>query len=86
MVNLLAGINGMECMNMVHGTSDTIDFLKFFGGAGNAANGETERPALEVGGIVVMDNCPTHHFTGDEALCELLSDHNFIFSFFLSFP
>ena len=63
MVNLLAGINGVEYMNTIHGTSDTIDLLKFFGEAGNAVNIETERPAFEVGDIVVMDNCPTHHST-----------------------
>ena len=63
-------------MNTVHGASDTIDFLNFFGEAGNAVNIETERPALEVGDIVVMDNCPTHHFAGGEALQEWLSDRN----------
>ena len=35
-----------------------------------------EGPALEVGDIVVMDNCPTHHFAGGEALQEWLSDRN----------
>ena len=75
-VNLLAGLNGVEYMNTVHGASDTIDFLHFFGEAGNAVNIETERPALEVGDIVVMDNCPTHHFAGGEALQEWLSDRN----------
>ena len=35
-----------------------------------------ERPALEVGDIVVMDNCPIHHFAGGEALQEWLSDCN----------
>ena len=38
--------------------------------------GETERPALEVGDIVVMDNCPTHHFAGREALQGWLSARN----------
>ena len=44
--------------------------------AGNAVNFETERPALEVGNIIVMDNCPTYHFAGGEALQKLLSDWN----------
>ena len=43
-------------------------FFIFFGEAGNAVNIETKRPALEVGDIVVMDNCPTHHYAGGEAL------------------
>ena len=55
-VNLLAGLNGVEYMNNVHGASDSIDLLHFFGEAGNAVNIETERPALEVGDIVVMEN------------------------------
>ena len=55
---------------------NTIDFLHFFGEAGNAENIETERPALEVGDIVVMDNCPTHHYAGGEALQEWLSNQN----------
>ena len=61
-------------MNTVHGASDTIDFLQFFGEAGKAANVEIERTALEV--EVMKDNCPTHHFAGGEALCERLSDLN----------
>jgi len=46
-------------------------FFSFFGEAGNAANMETGRPALEVGDILVMDNCATHHFAGGEALQDL---------------
>jgi len=64
-------------MNIVQGASDTINFLQFFGEAGiNAANIETGRPALEVGDIVVMDNCPTHHFAGGETLQEWLGDRD----------
>ena len=63
-------------MNTVHGASDTIEFLRFFGEAGSAANIETARPALEVGDIVVMDNCATHHFAGGEALQEWLNERN----------
>lgn len=73
-VNLLAGLNGVEYMNTVKGGSDTIDFLMFFGEAGSAANFQTGRPALEVGDIVVVDNCPTHHNDGGEALRSWLDD------------
>ena len=58
-VNLLAGLHGVECMSTIYGASDTIEFLRFFGEAGSAANIETARPALEGGDIVVMDNCAT---------------------------
>ena len=34
---------------------------------------ETGRPALEVGDILMMDNCATHHFAGGEALRVWLS-------------
>ena len=47
----------------------------FFGEAGNAANIETGRPALDLGDVV-MDNCPTHDFAGGEALQEWLGYRN----------
>lgn len=75
-VNLLAGLNSVEYLNLEQGASDTVEFLQFFGEAGNAGNIETGRPALEVGDIVVMDNCPTHHFVGGQALKEWLNDRN----------
>ena len=79
-VNLLAGLHGVECMNTVYGASDTIEFLRFFGEAGSAANIETARPALEVGDIVVMDNCATHHFAGGEALQEWLNESELVYT------
>ena len=42
-VNLLAGLHGVEYMNTVPGASDTMEFLRFFGEAGSAANIETAR-------------------------------------------
>ena len=75
-VNLLAGLHGVEYMNTVQGASDTIEFPRFFGEAGRAANIETARPVLEVGDIVVRDNCATHHFAGGEALQEWLNERN----------
>ena len=75
-VNLLAGLNGVEYINTIHGPSDTLVFLDFFGQAGKAANIETGRPAPEVGDIVVMDNCPTHHYAGGDALREWLGERN----------
>jgi len=63
-------------MNTVHGASDSLEFLQFFGKAGNAGNVATGRPALEVGDVVVMDNCPTHHYAGGEALQEWLEERN----------
>lgn len=75
-VNLLAGLHGAEYMNTVHGASDTIEFLCFFGEAGSPANIETASPALEAGDIVAIDNCTTHHFAGREILQEWLNERN----------
>ena len=55
------------------GAPDTLDFLKFFGQAAEAEN-MFGRPALEVGDVVVMDNCPTHRNLGGEVLKEFLAD------------
>ena len=66
-------------MNTIHGACDTIDFLHFFGEAGNAVNIETERPALDIGDIVVMDNCPTHHFAGNNIINFIKSPMKWLF-------
>ena len=57
------------------GGADTFDFLEFFEQAAEAEN-IYGRPALEVGDIVVMDNCPTHHNLGGDVLKEFLSNMN----------
>ena len=75
-MNPLAGLHGVEYMNTVHGASDNIEFLRFFVEAGSAAKIETARPAFEVGDIVVMDDCATHHFAGGEALPKWLNERN----------
>lgn len=74
-VNLMCGLTGIAYMNIIDGASDTLDFLEFFGQAADAEN-MLGRPALEVGDVVVMDNCPTHHNLGGEVLKEFLADMN----------
>ena len=54
----------MKYANIVDGASTTIHFLQFWGEAANAGDVITGRPALEVGDVVVKDNCATHHFDG----------------------
>ena len=54
----------MRYANIVDGASTTIHFLQFWGEAANAGDVITGKPALEVGEVVVMDNCATHHFDG----------------------
>ena len=66
-------LNGVEYYNLIDGASNTVQFLNFFEEAANAVNFETQRPALEVGDIV-MDNLGVHHYGGEEALEEFLAD------------
>ena len=64
-------------MNTVDGAANTLDFLQFFEEASyNSLNPVTLRPCLEVGGTIVMDNCPTHHHQGGRILQEFLDDLN----------
>ena len=60
-------------MNIIDGAVDTLDFLEFLRKLHKQKFG---RPALEVGDIVIMDNCPTHHNLGGEILKEFLADMN----------
>ena len=73
-LNLLVSLNGVEYYNLIDGASNTVQFLNFFEEAANAVNFETQRPALEVGDIIVMDNLGVHHYGGGEALEEFLAD------------
>lgn len=73
-LNLLAGLEGVVYANTVKGAANTIHMLQFFEEASRAANIVNGTPALEVGDIVVMDNCPTHHYEGGEILNEFLNE------------
>ena len=73
-VNVLAGLDGVRYANIVNGPSTTVEFLHFFGEAANAGDAQTGRPALNVGDIVIMDNCPIHHYDGELNLESFLTD------------
>lgn len=73
-LNLLAGLDGIKYANFVDGSSDTIDFLQFWEEAARAGDVETGRPVLEVGDVIVMDNCPTHHHLGGQILNDFLHE------------
>lgn len=75
-VNLMCGLNGIGYMNTVDGPSNTLEFLRFFEEAYNSFNPLTGRPCLEVGDVVVMDNCPIHHNQGGQVLGNFLEDLN----------
>lgn len=73
-LNLLAGLDGVAYANTVNGASNTLHMLRFFDEASQAGNVVTGRPALEFGDIIVMDNCPMHHYEGGEILNEFLNE------------
>ena len=72
-VNLMCGLAGVAYMNIIDGGADTLEFFEQAAEAENIYG----RPALEVGDIVVMDNCPTHHnLEPGDVLKEFLSNMN----------
>lgn len=73
-LNVLAGMEGVKYANIVDGPADTVDFLRFWEEAARAGDFMTGRPVLEVGDIIVMDNCPTHHNLGGQVLSDFLED------------
>lgn len=73
-VNVLAGLEGVKYANIVDGASATIHFLNFWGEAANTGDIITGRPTLEVGDIVIMDNCATHHYDGGTMLERFLEE------------
>ena len=73
-LNLLAGLDGVLYANTVKGVANTVHMLRFFEEAAQAGNIVTQRPVLEYWDIVVMDNCPTHHYQGEEVLTEFLNE------------
>ena len=58
-LNLLCGLEGVLYANTLEGASNSIQFLNFFGEAGQVSN-SNGNPAIEFGDYIVMDNCATH--------------------------
>lgn len=67
-LNLLVSLDGPMHFNLVEGSTNTIQFLKFFSEALEATNKLSERPAIEVGDVIVMDNLGVHHYDGAHIL------------------
>ncbi|KAM7432943.1 hypothetical protein ABFA07_016720 [Porites harrisoni] len=66
-LNLLCGLEGVLYANTVQGASNSIQFLNFFGEAGQVSN-SNDNPAIEFGDYIVMDNCATHRFESGHIL------------------
>ncbi|XP_068704810.1 uncharacterized protein [Montipora foliosa] len=67
-LNMLVSLNGPEYYNLIDGATNNMQFLRFFEEAGNCVNLQTERPCLQVGDIIVMDNLSAHYYEGGEIL------------------
>ena len=52
-LNLLVSLDGPVHFNLVEGSTNTSQFLNFFSEASEATNMLSERPAIEVGDIVL---------------------------------
>jgi transposase len=74
-VNLLLGIDGVKHVQIENGASDTDRFVTFIMESVNAYTEEGE-PALSMGDILVVDNCPIHHHEADNFLRNWLGQMN----------
>ena len=66
-LNLLCDLEGVLWANTVQGTSNSTQFLHFFGEAGKASNSNGNL-ALEFSNFIVMDNCTIHRFESGHIL------------------
>ena len=66
-LSLLCGMEGVLYANTVEGASNSINFLNFFGEAGQVTT-SNGNPAIEFGDYIIMDNCATHRFESGHIL------------------
>ena len=59
---------------MIDGACDTVEFLRFFSDALRTIDPYTQRPVIEVGDTIVVDNCATHHGEAERILQETLAE------------
>ena len=73
-LNFLVGYDGVKYGNIIQGASNSVQFLRFFDEASQTVDPITQRPILEVGDIVVVDNLAAHHGEAERALRSFLND------------
>lgn len=73
-LNFLVGFHEVKYGNIVEGASNSVQFLRFFDQASPTVVPITQRPFLEVGDIVVVDNLAAHHGRAERALRSFLND------------
>lgn len=67
-LNLLCGIDGVKYANVIAGACNAMEFLRFFQETFETVDPVTQRPVLEVGDIIVIDNFAAHHGEAERAL------------------
>ena len=70
-LNLLIGVSGVSCANILDGASNTDTFLIFFHEALHYTD-NNGNPCLNPGDIVVVDNCAFHRFRGERVMVVML--------------
>jgi len=73
-LNFLVVYDGVRYGNIIEGVSNSVQFLWFFDEASQTVDPITQRPILEVGDIVVVDNLATYHGEVERALWSFLND------------
>ena len=66
--------DGVAYFNVFNGPTNTIQFLNFFDEVCEKTSPATERPLLECGDTVIMDNLSCHHYEGGEVLEDFLGE------------
>ena len=66
-LSLLCGMEGVLYASTVEGASNSINFLNFFGEAGQVTT-SNGNPAIEFRDYIIMDNCASHRFESGHIL------------------
>jgi len=74
-LNALVSLHdGAAHYNIIDGATNTVQFLNYFTEVIDIVSPYTNRPILECGDILVMDNLSSHHYEGGEILEDCLDD------------
>ena len=71
-LNFLVAFDGVKYGNIVEGASSSVQFLRFFDEPSRTVDPTTQRPILDVGDIVVVDNLAENHSEAERALRSFL--------------
>jgi hypothetical protein len=66
--------DGLAYFNVIDGPTNTAQFINFFDEVCQNTSPATDRPLLECGDTVIMDNFSCHHYDGGEILEDLLDE------------